>query len=37
MSGPGDNAGGPGYLLQFMAPHVTTENSGRGFATDRDA
>lgn len=37
MSGSGDKAGRPGYLLQFMAPRVTTENSGRGFATDRDA
>jgi len=35
MSGTGDKAGGPDYLLQFMEPRVTTENTARrGFAPD---
>jgi RHH-type transcriptional regulator, proline utilization regulon repressor / proline dehydrogenase / delta 1-pyrroline-5-carboxylate dehydrogenase len=33
MSGVGSKAGGPDYLLQFMEPRVTTENTmRRGFA-----
>ncbi len=33
MSGVGTKAGGPDYLLQFMAPRVVTENTmRRGFA-----
>lgn len=33
MSGIGDKAGGPDYLLQFMTPRVVTENTmRRGFA-----
>jgi RHH-type proline utilization regulon transcriptional repressor/proline dehydrogenase/delta 1-pyrroline-5-carboxylate dehydrogenase len=35
MSGSGDKAGGPDYLLQFMEPRVVTENTARrGFAPD---
>jgi len=35
MSGTGDKAGGPDYLLQFMEPGVVTENTTRrGFAPD---
>jgi RHH-type proline utilization regulon transcriptional repressor/proline dehydrogenase/delta 1-pyrroline-5-carboxylate dehydrogenase len=35
MSGTGDKAGGPDYLLQFMESHVVTENTARrGFAPD---
>ena len=35
MSGTGDKAGGPDYLLQFMEPRVVTENTTRrGFAPD---
>jgi RHH-type proline utilization regulon transcriptional repressor/proline dehydrogenase/delta 1-pyrroline-5-carboxylate dehydrogenase len=35
MSGTGDKAGGPDYLLQFMEPRVVTENTARrGFAPD---
>ena len=35
MSGLGDKAGGPDYLLQFMVPRVITENTmRRGFAPD---
>ena len=35
MSGAGDKAGGPEYLLQFVAPRVVTENTmRRGFAPD---
>jgi RHH-type transcriptional regulator, proline utilization regulon repressor / proline dehydrogenase / delta 1-pyrroline-5-carboxylate dehydrogenase len=35
MSGLGDKAGGPDYLLQFMVPRVVTENTmRRGFAPD---
>ncbi len=35
MSGIGDKAGGPDYLLQFMLPRVVTENTmRRGFAPD---
>jgi RHH-type proline utilization regulon transcriptional repressor/proline dehydrogenase/delta 1-pyrroline-5-carboxylate dehydrogenase len=37
MSGVGDKAGGPGYLQQFMAPRVITENTmRRGFAPDQE-
>jgi RHH-type proline utilization regulon transcriptional repressor/proline dehydrogenase/delta 1-pyrroline-5-carboxylate dehydrogenase len=33
MSGAGDKAGGPDYLLQFVSPRVITENTmRRGFA-----
>ena len=33
MSGVGDKAGGPDYLLQFLEPRVITENTlRRGFA-----
>ena len=33
MSGVGSKAGGPDYLLQFVEPRVTTENTmRRGFA-----
>jgi RHH-type proline utilization regulon transcriptional repressor/proline dehydrogenase/delta 1-pyrroline-5-carboxylate dehydrogenase len=33
MSGIGDKAGGPDYLLQFLSPRVVTENTARrGFA-----
>ena len=33
MSGIGSKAGGPDYLLQFLEPRVTTENTmRRGFA-----
>jgi RHH-type proline utilization regulon transcriptional repressor/proline dehydrogenase/delta 1-pyrroline-5-carboxylate dehydrogenase len=33
MSGGGDKAGGPDYLLQFMVPRTITENTmRRGFA-----
>jgi RHH-type proline utilization regulon transcriptional repressor/proline dehydrogenase/delta 1-pyrroline-5-carboxylate dehydrogenase len=33
MSGAGDKAGGPDYLLQFMVPRTITENTmRRGFA-----
>ena len=36
MSGLGTKAGGPDYLLHFMAPRVVTENTlRRGFAPDR--
>ncbi len=35
MSGAGDKAGGPDYLLQFMVPRTITENTmRRGFAPD---
>jgi RHH-type proline utilization regulon transcriptional repressor/proline dehydrogenase/delta 1-pyrroline-5-carboxylate dehydrogenase len=35
MSGTGDKAGGPDYLLQFMEPRVVSENTARrGFAPD---
>ena len=35
MSGIGDKAGGPHYLLQFMEPRVITENTmRRGFAPE---
>ncbi len=35
MSGIGDKAGGPDYLLQFMVPRVVTENTmRRGFAAE---
>ena len=35
MSGTGDKAGGPDYLLQFVEPRVVTENTARrGFAPD---
>jgi RHH-type proline utilization regulon transcriptional repressor/proline dehydrogenase/delta 1-pyrroline-5-carboxylate dehydrogenase len=37
MSGVGSKAGGPDYLLQFMEPRVTTENTmRRGFAPPED-
>ncbi len=37
MSGIGDKAGGPGYVQQFMAPRVITENTmRRGFAPDQE-
>ncbi len=37
MSGVGSKAGGPDYLLQFMAPRVVTENTmRRGFAPVSD-
>ncbi|MEX1103262.1 MAG: proline dehydrogenase family protein [Dehalococcoidia bacterium] len=37
MSGVGDKAGGPGYLQQFTAPRVITENTmRRGFAPDQE-
>ena len=29
LSGAGDKAGGPDYLLQFLEPHVVTENTMR--------
>jgi RHH-type proline utilization regulon transcriptional repressor/proline dehydrogenase/delta 1-pyrroline-5-carboxylate dehydrogenase len=29
LSGTGTKAGGPGYLLQFVEPHVVTENTMR--------
>jgi RHH-type proline utilization regulon transcriptional repressor/proline dehydrogenase/delta 1-pyrroline-5-carboxylate dehydrogenase len=29
LSGTGTKAGGPGYLLQFVEPHVVTENTVR--------
>ncbi len=33
LSGVGSKAGGPDYLLQFVVPHVVTENTARqGFA-----
>ncbi len=33
MSGAGDKAGGPDYLLQFLSPRTVTENTARrGFA-----
>jgi RHH-type proline utilization regulon transcriptional repressor/proline dehydrogenase/delta 1-pyrroline-5-carboxylate dehydrogenase len=36
MSGIGDKAGGPDYLLQFLSPRTVTENTTRrGFAPDR--
>jgi RHH-type proline utilization regulon transcriptional repressor/proline dehydrogenase/delta 1-pyrroline-5-carboxylate dehydrogenase len=36
MSGVGDKAGGPDYLLQFLSPRTVTENmTRRGFAPDR--
>jgi RHH-type proline utilization regulon transcriptional repressor/proline dehydrogenase/delta 1-pyrroline-5-carboxylate dehydrogenase len=36
MSGVGDKAGGPDYLLQFLNPRTITENTTRrGFAPDR--
>jgi RHH-type proline utilization regulon transcriptional repressor/proline dehydrogenase/delta 1-pyrroline-5-carboxylate dehydrogenase len=35
MSGAGDKAGGPDYLLNFLVPRVVTENTmRRGFAED---
>lgn len=35
MSGAGDKAGGPDYLLNFVTPRVVTENTvRRGFAPD---
>ena len=35
MSGVGSKAGGPDYLLQFLEPRVTTENTlRRGFAPE---
>ena len=35
MSGVGSKAGGPDYLLQFLDPRVSTENTLRqGFAPD---
>ena len=35
MSGVGSKAGGPDYLLQFMVPRVTTENTlRRGFTPE---
>jgi RHH-type proline utilization regulon transcriptional repressor/proline dehydrogenase/delta 1-pyrroline-5-carboxylate dehydrogenase len=35
LSGVGSKAGGPDYLLQFVEPHVVTENTVRqGFAPD---
>ena len=35
MSGIGDKAGGPHYLLQFMEPRVISENTmRRGFAPE---
>ena len=38
MSGGGDKAGGPEYLLQFVTPRVVTENTvRRGFAPERGA
>jgi RHH-type proline utilization regulon transcriptional repressor/proline dehydrogenase/delta 1-pyrroline-5-carboxylate dehydrogenase len=38
MSGLGDKAGGPDYLVQFMIPRVVTENTvRRGFAPARGA
>lgn len=38
MSGVGSKTGGPDYLLQFMEPRVTTENTlRRGFAPAEDA
>ena len=38
MSGVGDKAGGPDYLLQFMEPRVVTENTTRrGFAPEDGA
>ncbi|MCC7364714.1 MAG: proline dehydrogenase family protein [Dehalococcoidia bacterium] len=38
MSGAGDKAGGPEYLLQFVTPRVVTENTvRRGFAPERGA
>jgi RHH-type proline utilization regulon transcriptional repressor/proline dehydrogenase/delta 1-pyrroline-5-carboxylate dehydrogenase len=37
MSGVGSKAGGPDYLLQFMDPRTTTENTmRRGFAPTND-
>ncbi len=37
MSGVGSKAGGPDYLLQFVEPRVTTENTmRRGFAPPED-
>ena len=29
LSGTGSKAGGPDYLLQFVEPHVVTENTMR--------
>ena len=38
MSGIGEKAGGPHYLLQFMEPRVVTENTmRRGFAPEEGA
>jgi RHH-type proline utilization regulon transcriptional repressor/proline dehydrogenase/delta 1-pyrroline-5-carboxylate dehydrogenase len=35
MSGVGDKAGGPDYLLQFMEPRTISENTmRRGFAPE---
>ena len=35
MSGIGDKAGGPDYLLQFLSPRTITENTmRRGFAPE---
>ena len=37
MSGVGDKAGGPDYLLQFLQPRTVTENTARrGFAPERE-
>ena len=37
MSGIGSKAGGPDYLLQFMEPRCTTENTlRRGFAPENE-
>jgi RHH-type proline utilization regulon transcriptional repressor/proline dehydrogenase/delta 1-pyrroline-5-carboxylate dehydrogenase len=37
MSGVGSKAGGPDYLMQFLEPRVTTENTmRRGFAPTED-
>ena len=38
MSGVGDKAGGPDYLLQFLEPRTVTENTmRRGFAPEDGA
>jgi RHH-type transcriptional regulator, proline utilization regulon repressor / proline dehydrogenase / delta 1-pyrroline-5-carboxylate dehydrogenase len=38
LSGVGDKAGGPDYLLQFLQPRVVSENTTRrGFAPESDA
>ena len=35
LSGIGDKAGGPDYLLQFLSPRTVTENTmRRGFAPE---